>query len=50
VASLMAGVLGWDAPRIEAEVEATRRRVAAELRAEQLSDDASAHAAIADTG
>jgi glycerol-3-phosphate dehydrogenase len=46
VASLMAGVLGWDASRIAAEIEAVRRRVAAELRAEQLRDDASANAAI----
>jgi glycerol-3-phosphate dehydrogenase len=50
VASLMAGVLGWNAARVEAEVEAVRRRAAAELRAEQLPDDASAYAAIAAAG
>jgi hypothetical protein len=46
----MAGVLGWNAATEEAEVESVRRRVAAELRAEQLPDDASAHAAIVDAG
>ena len=46
VAALMAGVLGWDAARTASELDARRRRVAAELRAEQLSDDAAANAAI----
>jgi glycerol-3-phosphate dehydrogenase len=46
VAALMAGVLGWDADRTASELALLQRRVAAELRAEQLSDDAAAHAAI----
>jgi len=46
VAALMAGVLGWDADRTASELAALERRVAAELRAEQLSDDAAASAAI----
>jgi glycerol-3-phosphate dehydrogenase len=46
VAELMAGPLGWDDARVASEVDAWRRRVAAELRAEQLPDDASANAAM----
>jgi glycerol-3-phosphate dehydrogenase len=46
VVELMAGVLGWDAGRAASELAAWRRRVAAELEAEQLPDDASANAVI----
>jgi glycerol-3-phosphate dehydrogenase len=46
VAALMAGVLGWDERRTAAELAAVRRRVAAELEAEGLRDDASASAAL----
>jgi glycerol-3-phosphate dehydrogenase len=46
VAALMAGVLGWDAERTASELAALERRVAAELRAEQLSGDAAAYAEI----
>ena len=46
VAELMAGPLGWDGARTASEVDAWHRRIAAELRAEQLPDDASANAAV----
>jgi glycerol-3-phosphate dehydrogenase len=46
VAALMAGALGWDAARSSSEVAAWQRRVAAELEAEQLSDDVSANAVV----
>jgi glycerol-3-phosphate dehydrogenase len=46
VAELMAASLGWDDARVASEVDAWRRRVAAELQAEQLLDDASANAAV----
>jgi glycerol-3-phosphate dehydrogenase len=46
VTGLMAGALGWDAARSSAELAAWRRRIAAELEAEQLPDDASANAAV----
>ncbi len=44
-AELMAGVLGWDAPRVQREVQAWHRRVAAERAGERESDDESALAA-----
>jgi glycerol-3-phosphate dehydrogenase len=46
VAGLMAGALGWDAARSSSEVAAWQRRIAAELEAEQLSDDVSANAVV----
>jgi glycerol-3-phosphate dehydrogenase len=46
VAGLMAGALGWDAARSSSELAAWRRLIAAELEAEQLSDDASASAVV----
>jgi glycerol-3-phosphate dehydrogenase len=46
VTRLMAGVLGWDAARSSSEIAAWRGRVAAELEAEQLSDDVSANAIL----
>jgi glycerol-3-phosphate dehydrogenase len=46
VAALMSGALGWDAARSSSEVAAWQRRVAAELEAEQLSDDVSANAIV----
>ncbi|HEY1479550.1 MAG TPA: glycerol-3-phosphate dehydrogenase/oxidase [Gaiellales bacterium] len=46
IAALMAGALGWDEARTADELEQVRRRVAAELEAEQLPDDASASAAV----
>ena len=46
VAELMAGPLAWDGARVASEVDAWRRRIAAELQAEQLPDDASANAAV----
>jgi glycerol-3-phosphate dehydrogenase len=48
IAALMAGALGWDEARTASELERVRARVAAELRAEQLPDDASANAAVRD--
>jgi glycerol-3-phosphate dehydrogenase len=42
VASLMAGVLGWDGERTDREVAAWRRRIAAERAGEAERDDASA--------
>ena len=44
VASLMAGELGWDEARTAKEVEHYRARVAAELAAQQVPDDAGAMA------
>ena len=46
VVELMAGPLGWDAARAAGELDAWRRRVRAELEAEQLLDDASANAVV----
>jgi glycerol-3-phosphate dehydrogenase len=46
IASLMAGALGWDEARTAAELDRVQVRVAAELRAEQLPDDAAANAAV----
>jgi glycerol-3-phosphate dehydrogenase len=46
VVELMAGALGWDAPRGTSELAAWRRRIAAELEGEQLADDASASALL----
>jgi glycerol-3-phosphate dehydrogenase len=46
VAALMAEALGWDATRTASELEQVRRRVAAELEAESLPDDATAHAVV----
>ena len=46
VVELMAGPLGWDAARAAGELDAWKRRVHAELEAEQLLDDASASAVV----
>jgi glycerol-3-phosphate dehydrogenase len=46
IAALMAGALGWDEARTTLEVDRVQARIAAELRAEQLPDDVSAHAAV----
>ncbi len=46
VAALMAAELGWDGARTAGELASWRRRIAAELEAEQLSDDAAASAVV----
>ena len=42
VASIMADALGWDADRIDREINTYHRRVAAELESQRLPDDESA--------
>ena len=46
VAALMGETLGWDAARTASELHRVRRQVAAELQAEELTDDAEAHAVV----